>query len=77
MAYEESVEQLKSLIEHFNNGGNDFNATDIEAIKYLLKENKELKKQHEDMTLCRDIASSHREVVQDRETKLLNQQKSL
>ena len=47
MTYEESIEQLKSLIEHFNNGGNDFNATDIEAIKYLLKENKELKKQLE------------------------------
>lgn len=48
MAYEESIEQLKSLIEHFNNGGNDFNATDIEAIKYLLKENEELKKQLEE-----------------------------
>ncbi len=45
MAYEESIEQLKSLIEHFNNGGNDFNATDIEAIKYLLKENQELKRE--------------------------------
>ncbi len=43
MAYEESIEQLKSLIEHFNNGGNDFNATDIEAIKYLLKENENLR----------------------------------
>ena len=27
------------------------------------------------MTLCRDIASGHREEVQDRETILLNQQK--
>ena len=43
MAYEESIEQLKSLIEHFDNGGNDFNATDIEAIKYLLKENENLR----------------------------------
>lgn len=43
MTYEESIEQLKSLIEHFNNGGNDFNATDIEAIKYLLKENQNLR----------------------------------
>lgn len=43
MAYEESIEQLKSLIEHFNNGGNDFNATNIEAIKYLLKENENLR----------------------------------
>lgn len=41
----------------------------------LLKENQELKKQLEDMTLCRDIASGHREEVQDREAILLNQQK--
>lgn len=46
MAYEKSIEQLKSLIEHFNNGGNDFNATDIEAIKYLLKENQKLKQKY-------------------------------
>lgn len=43
MDYEESMEQLKSLIEHFNNDGNDFNATDIEAIKYLLKQSKKQK----------------------------------
>lgn len=43
MDYEESMEQLKSLIEHFNNGGSDFNATDIEAIKYLLKQSKKQK----------------------------------
>ena len=47
MTTKESVEQLNSLIEHFNNGGNDFNATDIEAIQCLLKENQELKKQIE------------------------------
>ena len=43
MTTKENIEQLKSLIEHFNNGSNDFNATDIEAIKFLLKENQELK----------------------------------
>lgn len=32
--------QLKSLIEHFKNGGLDFNATDINAIEHLLLENK-------------------------------------
>ena len=48
MTTKENIEQLKSLIEHFNNGGNDFNATDIEAIKFLLKENQELKKQVEE-----------------------------
>lgn len=31
--------QLKSLIEHFKNGGLDFNAADIEAIEHLLLEN--------------------------------------
>ena len=42
---------------------------------YLLeKENQDLKKQLEDMTLCRDIASGHKKEVQDRETILLNQQ---
>ena len=41
----ESIEdEFKEL---FNNGGNDFNATDIEVIKFLLKENQELKKQIE------------------------------
>lgn len=47
MTTKENIEQLKSLIEHFNNGGNDFNATDIEAIKFLLKENQQLKQKYE------------------------------
>ena len=46
MTTKESVEQLNSLIEHFNNGGNDFNATDIEAIQCLLKENQELNQKY-------------------------------
>ena len=41
----------------------------------LKEDNDKLKKQLEDMTLCRDIASGHRKEVQDRETILLNQQK--
>lgn len=48
MTYEESVEQLESLIEAWQLNEADLNQTDIEAIKYLLKENKELKKQHEE-----------------------------
>lgn len=28
MNYKECKEQLEGLIEHFNNGGRDFNATD-------------------------------------------------
>lgn len=40
----------------------------------LLKENQTLKEELEDMTLCRDIASGHRQEVQDRETLLLRYQ---
>lgn len=40
MSSKECEEQLKSLIEHFRNGGLDFNATDIKAIEHLLLENK-------------------------------------
>lgn len=46
-----------------------------EKMVRLIAENQGLKKQLEDMTLCRDIASGHREEVQDREAILLNQQK--
>lgn len=42
MEVKESIKQLNSLIEHFNNGGLDFNATDIEATKYLLNGRQEL-----------------------------------
>lgn len=51
-----------------------FTQTHNESVD-IQKENQELKKQLEDMILCRDIASGHREEVQDRETKLLTQQK--
>lgn len=40
MNSKECEEQLKSLIEHFKNGGLDFNATDIKAIEHLLLENR-------------------------------------
>lgn len=40
MSSKECEEQLKSLIEHFKNGGLDFNATDIKAIEHLLLENR-------------------------------------
>lgn len=61
-----NVDDLMSAIDRLNK---------IPDYNDLLKENKELKKQLEDMTLCRDIASGHREEVQDREAILLNQQK--
>ena len=47
----------------------------LEKINKLIKEKQELKTQLEDMTLCRDIASGHRQEVQDREVILLTQQK--
>ena len=43
MNEKECLTQLISLIEHFNNGGLDFNATDIVAIKYLLSKNQKYK----------------------------------
>ena len=46
MSEKECLTQLISLIEHFNNGGLDFNATDIVAIKYLLSKNEQLKKEN-------------------------------
>lgn len=49
-----------------------------EASNEIIRQDEEirqLKKQLEDMTLCRDIASGHRQEVQDREVILLTQQK--
>ena len=51
-----------------------FTQTHNESVD-IQKENQELKKQLEDMTLCRDIASGHRKEVQDREVILLTQKK--
>lgn len=39
MNSKECEKQLQSLIEHFNNGGQDFNTRDVEAIKHILLEN--------------------------------------
>lgn len=36
MNKEKAIKQLKSLIEHFNNGARDINDDDIDAIKYIL-----------------------------------------
>ena len=36
MSVEEAVQQLKTLIEHFENGGFDCNAIDIDALKVLI-----------------------------------------
>lgn len=64
----------KQWIYQFTNTFNESLKINETALS-IYKENQELKKQLEDMTLCRDIASGHREEVQDREAILLNQQK--
>lgn len=43
MTREKCIQQLDSLIEHFHNGGSDFNATDVLAIKKILEQNKKYK----------------------------------
>ena len=43
MTREECIQQLDSLIEHFHNGGSDFNATDVLAIKKILEQNQKYK----------------------------------
>ena len=48
MTYEESVEQLESLIEAWKLDEADLNQTDINAMQTLLKENQESKKQLEE-----------------------------
>lgn len=44
MDQKEAIEQLKSLIEHFENGGRDIEDKDIDSIKFLLEEIKQLYK---------------------------------
>lgn len=48
MNIEESVEQLEGLIEAWELNEADLNQTDINALKMILKENQELKKQLEE-----------------------------
>ena len=43
MTREKCIQQLDSLIEHFHNGGSDFNATDVLAIKKILEQNQKYK----------------------------------
>lgn len=62
MSLKESEEQLKSLIEHFNNGGLDFNTTDIEAIKILLTENQMLRVQ---ISSREEVANAYKQITED------------
>lgn len=45
MSEKEALEQLDSLIEAWNLKETDINQTDINAIKFMLKENQKLKEQ--------------------------------
>lgn len=66
-----SIEELRAIAVSM---GKPLETLLYDMLKDAMTENAELKKQHEDMTDCRDIASGHRKEVQDRETILLNQQ---
>ncbi len=61
--FELSKERAECIANKYENLIND-----------LQQENQKLKEELEDMTLCRDIASGHRQEVQDRETLLLRYQ---
>lgn len=63
----EQRKYIERLLDELDSADNYF--------KKVYLENQELKEQLEDMTLCRDIASGHRQEVQDRETLLLKHQK--
>lgn len=75
MNINECIEQLNSLLEHFENGGNDFNATDVVAIKNLLEENKKLNGaiQTYDILLKSNVEENKQ--LKERYSKLENQQK--
>lgn len=51
MNIEESIEQIETLIDAWELDEAELNQTDINAMQVLLKENQELKKQHEE---CKD-----------------------
>ena len=51
MMSEESAEQLENLIESWQLNEADLNQTDIDAIKIILEENQELKKQLHEASL--------------------------
>lgn len=62
MNIKESIEQLNSLIEHFENGGLDFNVTDVAAIKCLLNNRQELMVFiKEKISLCNKYIKIHKE----------------
>lgn len=67
MSSKECEEQLNSLIEHFNNSGLDFNATDIEAIKHLLLENT---MQHNQINYLKEQLQQSDEIIENAIEKL-------
>lgn len=66
-------ESLEFLAEYICKINDTYNKL-VDKIINLQQENQKLKEELEDMTLCRDIASGHRQEVQDRETLLLRYQ---
>ena len=82
MSIEESIQQINELIEAWELNEACLNQTDIDAIKCLLKQNKELKKQLEEYkeqvnkglyNVCLPYQTGYNKAIKDKE----NQQKSL
>ncbi|MDO5003591.1 MAG: hypothetical protein Q4E39_05140 [bacterium] len=75
MTYEESVEQLENLIESWQLNEADLNQTDIDAIKVILKENQELKKQLENNSKINVSDHKYASECEDKVIVLETQQK--
>ena len=75
MTYEESVEQLESLIEAWQLDEADLNQTDINAMQVLLKENQKLKEQLEKRTKMYQNAYDYSQKMEGKAIILETQQK--
>lgn len=73
MTREESIKQIKTLIEAWKLDEADLNQTDINAMQVLLKENQDLKKQLENK--YEKVGTLTSELLYEENTKLINQQK--
>ena len=71
---EKENKELKEKLDKYENP-EDMTLMMMWCTEKVKDENEKLKEELEDMTLCRDIASGHRQEVQNRETILLRQQK--
>ena len=75
MNIEESIQQIKTLIEAWQLDEADLNQTDINAMQVLLKENQELKKQLEERTKMYQNAYNYSQKMETKAIILETQQK--